>query len=176
MKRRLNLVVGLMHEPTLLVLDEPTVGVDPQSRNHIFDAIRTLRAQGTTVLYTSHYMEEVEELCDRVAIMDAGAIVASGTLAELGARHGGGAELELDGDDAAIAAATTALADFGATLKPGAKPGGPTVSPELARDSAGARSSPRSKATGARISAWACRAPISRPCSSRSPGADLRDA
>src|SRR5215831_4923749 len=95
MKRRLNLAAGLIHEPTLLVLDEPTVGVDPQSRRHIFDSIRTLRDRGMTILYTSHYMEEVEELCDRVAIMDAGAIVASGTLAELRAAHsGGGLEIE----------------------------------------------------------------------------------
>ena len=83
MKRRLNLAVGLIHKPTLLVLDEPTVGVDPQSRRHIFDSIRALRDHGMTIVYTSHYMEEVEELCDRVAIMDAGAIVASGTIAEL---------------------------------------------------------------------------------------------
>ena len=107
MKRRLNLAAGLLHEPELLVLDEPTVGVDPQSRNHIFETVRALRAKGMTVIYTSHYMEEVEALCDRVAIMDAGAIAATGTIAELIARHAGkGVELALSGDvDAAAAAA-----------------------------------------------------------------------
>jgi ABC-2 type transport system ATP-binding protein len=90
MKRRLNLAAGLLHKPRLLVLDEPTVGVDPQSRNHIFETIRALRAGGMTILYTSHYMEEVEALCDRVAIMDAGKLVALGAVAELRARHGGG--------------------------------------------------------------------------------------
>jgi ABC-2 type transport system ATP-binding protein len=116
MKRRLNLAIGLLHQPTLLVLDEPTVGVDPQSRRHIFDSIHALRDQGMTILYTSHYMEEVEELCDRVAIMDAGAIVASGTLSELSASHGAsGIEIELEGDASVIAAAAEAAASFGAT-------------------------------------------------------------
>jgi ABC-2 type transport system ATP-binding protein len=122
MKRRLNLVVGLIHKPTLLILDEPTVGVDPQSRRHIFDAIRALRDGGMTVVYTSHYIEEVEELCDRVAIMDAGRIVAHGTIAELTHDHGGGLEVELDGDAAAIerAAAVGGALDAtrdGATLR-----------------------------------------------------------
>ena len=115
MKRRLNLVVGLIHQPTLLILDEPTVGVDPQSRRHIFDAIRALRDGGMTVVYTSHYIEEVEELCDRVAIMDAGRIVTSGTLAELTHDHGGGLEVELEGDEPAIAGALAAVAAFDAT-------------------------------------------------------------
>jgi ABC-2 type transport system ATP-binding protein len=83
MKRRLNLAAGLLHRPRLLILDEPTVGVDPQSRNHIFETLRTLRAEGTTIVYTSHYMEEVEALCDRVAIMDAGKVIAQGTVLEL---------------------------------------------------------------------------------------------
>ncbi|HEX5062623.1 MAG TPA: ABC transporter ATP-binding protein, partial [Kofleriaceae bacterium] len=103
-----------LHKPTLVVLDEPTVGVDPQSRRHIFDSIRALRSQGMTVVYTSHYMEEVEELCDRIAIMDAGAIVASGSLAELAAAHGAkGIELELDGDPTALDAAAKAVAELG---------------------------------------------------------------
>jgi ABC-2 type transport system ATP-binding protein len=113
MKRRLNLVVGLLHEPKLLVLDEPTVGVDPQSRNHIFDAVRALRAQGTSVLYTSHYMNEVEELCDRIAIMDAGAVIASGTLDELSANDRGTPQLELGGELAQLDAAEAALVPFG---------------------------------------------------------------
>jgi ABC-2 type transport system ATP-binding protein len=116
MKRRLNLAIGLLHDPRLLVLDEPTVGVDPQSRRHIFDSIRALRDQGMTIVYTSHYMEEVEELCDRVAIMDAGKIVASGTLAELAASHGGdGVELELDGAADVLDAAAAAATAFGVT-------------------------------------------------------------
>ena len=107
MKRRLNIAAGLVHEPEVLVLDEPTVGVDPQSRNHIFEVVKTLHAKGMTVVYTSHYMEEVEALCDRVAIMDTGRIIALGTIAELIAKHAGkGVELELSGDlDAATRAA-----------------------------------------------------------------------
>jgi ABC-2 type transport system ATP-binding protein len=97
MKRRLNLAAGLVHEPELLVLDEPTVGVDPQSRAHIFDAVKALRAKGLTVVYTSHYMEEVEALCDRVAIMDGGKLVALGTIPELVGKHGGkGVTIELE--------------------------------------------------------------------------------
>ena len=83
MKRRLNLAAALLHEPELLVLDEPTVGVDPQSRNAIFEALEKLAQSGLTLLYTTHYMEEVERLCNRIAIMDQGQIVAEGTQAEL---------------------------------------------------------------------------------------------
>jgi len=79
MKRRLNLAVGLLSEPLFLMLDEPTVGVDPQSRNAIFENIQTLNERGLTVLYTTHYMEEAELLCDRVAIMDEGQIIALDT-------------------------------------------------------------------------------------------------
>ncbi len=95
MKRRLNLVVGGLHEPDLVVLDEPTVGVDPQSRNHIFEALETLRDGGRTLLYTTHYMEEAERLCDRIAILDEGRVVAIGTRAELAETAGiPGADLE----------------------------------------------------------------------------------
>jgi ABC-2 type transport system ATP-binding protein len=83
MRRRLNLAAGLLHEPRLLILDEPTVGVDPQSRNAIFESLRALTGAGVTMLYTTHYMEEVERLCGRVAIMDGGAVVALDTLAGL---------------------------------------------------------------------------------------------
>lgn len=76
MKRRLNIAAGLIHQPRLLFLDEPTVGVDPQSRNFIFEHVERLRAEGMTILYTTHYMEEAERLCDRVAIMDEGDILA----------------------------------------------------------------------------------------------------
>jgi ABC-2 type transport system ATP-binding protein len=83
MKRRLNLAAALLHDPQMLLLDEPTVGVDPQSRNAIFDNITALRARGKTVLYTTHYMEEVERLCDRVVIMDHGKVLADDTLGGL---------------------------------------------------------------------------------------------
>jgi len=83
MRRRLNLGCALVSHPRLVLLDEPTVGVDPQSRAHIFDAIRTLQTHGTTILYTTQYLEEAEDLCDRMAIMDEGRIIALGTLAEL---------------------------------------------------------------------------------------------
>jgi ABC-2 type transport system ATP-binding protein len=83
MKRRINIAAGIMHHPRLLIMDEPTVGIDPQSRNHILETVRDLNADGTTVLYTSHYMEEVEFLCDRVGIMDGGKLIALGTIDEL---------------------------------------------------------------------------------------------
>ena len=83
MKRRLNIGIGLLHEPQLLVLDEPTVGVDPQSRNAILEAVDDLRAGGMSILYTTHYMEEAERLCDRIGIIDEGHILAEGTRQEL---------------------------------------------------------------------------------------------
>lgn len=83
MKRRINIAAGILHTPKVLLMDEPTVGIDPQSRNHILDTVKQLNASGMTVLYTSHYMEEVEYLCDRIAIMDHGKIIAEGTLNEL---------------------------------------------------------------------------------------------
>ena len=89
MKRRLNLAAALMHDPDLLLLDEPTVGVDPQSRNSIFESIEALHRQGRTIIYTTHYMEEVERLCDRIAIVDHGKLLALGTLNELLTTHGG---------------------------------------------------------------------------------------
>ena len=85
MKRRLNLAVGDVHQPPLLLLDEPTVGVDPQSRNHIFETLETLSEAGRTLIYTTHYMEEVERLCDRILIMNEGEALGCGTLAELAA-------------------------------------------------------------------------------------------
>jgi ABC-2 type transport system ATP-binding protein len=83
MKRRLNLAVAVVHRPKLLLLDEPTTGVDPQSRNHIFDLVRSLNSAGLTVIYTSHYMEEVQSLCPRIAILDAGQVQACDTLPNL---------------------------------------------------------------------------------------------
>lgn len=91
MKRRLNIAASLLHAPKILVFDEPTTGVDPQSRNHIFDMIRALHKEGRTVVYTTHYMEEVEALCDRVAIVDHGRLVVCDTmealLADAGSRE-----------------------------------------------------------------------------------------
>jgi ABC-2 type transport system ATP-binding protein len=111
MKRRLNLAAGLLHEPRLLVLDEPTVGVDAQSRYHIFETLRALKAGGMTIVYTSHYLEEVEALCDRVAIIDHGAVVASGGIGDLIAAHGAKRiVIELSGEPAALDAATIAAA------------------------------------------------------------------
>src|SRR5262245_39333983 len=95
MRRRLNLGCALVSGPRVVLLDEPTVGVDPQSRAHIFDAVRDLRAQGLTILYTTHYLEEAEDLCDRIAIMDEGRVVALGTLAELLARSHANEVIEL---------------------------------------------------------------------------------
>ncbi|HSK10179.1 MAG TPA: ABC transporter ATP-binding protein [Vicinamibacterales bacterium] len=80
MKRRLNLAAALVHDPLILLLDEPTVGVDPQSRNAIFENLETLKSRGKALLYTTHYMEEVERLCDRVIIMDHGKVIADDTL------------------------------------------------------------------------------------------------
>jgi ABC-2 type transport system ATP-binding protein len=83
MKRRLNLVASLLHDPPLLLCDEPTVGVDPQSRNAIFDYLEMLNQQGKTIVYTTHYMEEAERLCNRIAIIDIGKIIAEGALDQL---------------------------------------------------------------------------------------------
>lgn len=83
MKRRLNIACAIAHKPKLIIMDEPTVGIDPQSRNHILQSVKRLNEQGSTVIYTSHYMEEVEEICSRIAIMDHGKVIALGTCEEL---------------------------------------------------------------------------------------------
>ena len=88
MKRRLNIAGALLHDPQLLLLDEPTVGVDPQSRNAIFDNLELLKRNGKTLLYTTHYMEEAERLCDRVLIMDHGRVLADAPTLQLKAQHG----------------------------------------------------------------------------------------
>ena len=87
MKRRLNLATALVHDPEILLLDEPTVGVDPQSRNHIFDCIERLRDEGRTIIYTTHYMEEVERLCDQTAIIDHGRLLDIDTIDRLIEKH-----------------------------------------------------------------------------------------
>jgi len=83
MQRRINMAIAMIHQPDFLMMDEPTVGVDPQSRENIFDTIEKLRDQGITILYTTHYMEEAERLCNHIAIMDEGHIIAMGTLEQL---------------------------------------------------------------------------------------------
>ncbi len=88
MKRRLNLAAAVVHDPALILLDEPTVGVDPQSRHQIFENILALKRLGRTIIYTTHYMEEAERLCDRVAVIDRGRLLALGTVTELLTAHG----------------------------------------------------------------------------------------
>jgi ABC-2 type transport system ATP-binding protein len=94
MKRRLNLAAGLLHDPEVLLLDEPTVGVDPQSRNAIFDNLETLKGRGRALLYTTHYMEEAERLADRIVIIDHGRVIADDTLEGLYRAHPGAGSLE----------------------------------------------------------------------------------
>jgi ABC-2 type transport system ATP-binding protein len=98
MKRRLNLAAAVLHNPPLLLLDEPTVGVDPQSRNAIFENILALRREGCTILYTTHYMEEAERLCDRVGILDHGRLLALDNVPNLITAHGGVSALVLERD------------------------------------------------------------------------------
>ena len=133
MKRRLNIAAALVHDPDLLVLDEPTVGVDPQSRNAIFDALETLASRGKTIIYTTHYMEEAERLADRIVIVDHGRVVAADTPSVLVRRLGnsGLVTLEVGGDvdtqtllaepgvtraDQHDDVLTLAIADLGASL------------------------------------------------------------
>ena len=96
MKRRVNIAIALMSRPQLLFLDEPTVGIDPQSRNHIFETVESLRDGGLTVLYTTHYMEEADRLCDRLAIMDHGRIIGLGTPHDLKSEIGDPARVTLE--------------------------------------------------------------------------------
>ena len=106
MKRRLNIATALMHEPELLFLDEPTAGVDPQSRNAILDLVEKLSDQGTTVVYTTHYMEEAERVCGRVAIVDKGKVLAVDTVDQLIDAHGGQSVLVAELADRTIRMAT----------------------------------------------------------------------
>ncbi len=111
MKRRLNIGIGLLHKPDLLILDEPTVGVDPQSRNAILENVERLGAEGMAVLYTTHYMEEAERLCDRVGIIDEGQIIAEGTRRDLVALVGerDRLHLELSGDASTVSDAVSTI-------------------------------------------------------------------
>ncbi|MDP3387916.1 MAG: ABC transporter ATP-binding protein [Eubacteriales bacterium] len=79
MKRRLNIACAIVHQPKIIIMDEPTVGIDPQSRNHILDSVKRLNQMGSTIIYTSHYMEEVESICNQIAILDYGRVIANGT-------------------------------------------------------------------------------------------------
>lgn len=106
MKRRLNLAITLMHDPDVLLLDEPTVGVDPQSRNSLFDNILALKDQGKTILYTTHYMEEAERLCERVGILDLGQLLALDTVDNLIDEHGGESQLSITTNDGVISMGT----------------------------------------------------------------------
>ncbi|MFN0149139.1 MAG: ABC transporter ATP-binding protein [bacterium] len=99
MKRRLNMAAALLHNPAIVLLDEPTAGVDPQSRSAILDIVRAIRARGCTVIYTTHYMEEAQKLCDRVAIIDGGRLLALDTVEALIARHGGDSVVTIQRDD-----------------------------------------------------------------------------
>lgn len=111
MKRRVNIGVALLHQPDILIMDEPTVGIDPQSRRHILDSVKELNRAGMTVLYTTHYMEEVEEIAHHIAIVDQGKLVASGTRSELVKLVGGQdrVELRVVGDAEPLAQSCKAL-------------------------------------------------------------------
>lgn len=98
MKRRLQIARALLHQPQILFLDEPTVGLDPQTRRRLWEIIKGLNQQGMTILLTTHYMEEVEYLCDRIGIMDSGKLIEIGTLQDLRRKHGEGLLMKQDGD------------------------------------------------------------------------------
>lgn len=118
MKRRLNLACGVVHEPELVLLDEPTVGVDPQSRERIYEAIRGFAADGAAILLTTHYMQEAERLCERLAIMDEGTFIAEGTVAELVSQSALEHTVELDLVSPASRNLHGKLESFGARLLP----------------------------------------------------------
>ena len=117
MKRRLNIACALVHDPDILLLDEPTVGIDPQSRNAIFDNLETLKARGKAIIYTTHYMEEAERLCDRIVIIDHGKVIADDTLAGLYRQLPVSATLDIE-----LSSGTDNAVDTGALLcEPGVK-------------------------------------------------------
>ncbi len=111
MKRRLNFGAALLHQPKFVILDEPTVGVDPQSRSHLLDCVRTLSDDGVGVIYASHYMEEVEAICQRVAIIDKGKLLTSGTLEELLTRSRADLHLRVLGTESRLGPRLTGLAE-----------------------------------------------------------------
>ncbi len=135
MKRRLNLAVAVVHRPQLLLLDEPTTGVDPQSRNHIFERVKALNAAGLTVVYTSHYMEEVQTLCTRIAILDGGELRACDTLPNLLRRFDAVARVRLPTVPPGLVERVAAAAGGEAGRKPptGAWKSSPRTSPRCCR-------------------------------------------
>ena len=136
MKRRINIAAGILHRPRVLLMDEPTVGIDPQSRNHILETVRELNREGMTVLYTSHYMEEVEALCDQIAIVDHGKVIATGTLDELRALVGDEDRIRVTVGDGLTAASDDASAEADASAAEetaGDAGADDTASPESAR-------------------------------------------
>ena len=138
MKRRLNIAAALMHDPQLLILDEPTVGVDPQSRNAIFDTLEKLKAMGRSLIYTSHYMEEVERLADHIVIIDHGKVLADETPAALFARLPSQAALRVDLDQDASPTLMQAIAGLpGVTGVTGTGPGTCSAGVDIALAAAG---------------------------------------
>jgi ABC-2 type transport system ATP-binding protein len=133
MKRRLNIGVGLLHRPALLILDEPTVGVDPQSRNAILESVERLGEEGMAVLYTTHYMEEAERLCDRIGIVDGGELIAEGTQADLVQIVGEHDRLTLSAGGA-LKETAAALADLPSVSEAAVTDDGLTLVLERARD------------------------------------------
>jgi len=137
MKRRLNLAAGLVHDPDVIFLDEPTVGMDPQSRNLVFERLEELKNLGRTVLYTSHYMDEVQRLCDRVAILERGRILALDTVDALIDRHGGFSIVEVELSD--TPATQTALRNLAGTGESGIGDGESRIGDGESRVGDGAR-------------------------------------
>lgn len=128
MKRRLNLAAAMMHEPPLLLLDEPTAGVDPQSRNNILDTVRSLAERGHTVIYTTHYMEEAQRLCDRVGIIDKGRLLCVGGVREVVQEHGGRTVVHIErGDSASRVETDEPLREIERALAPAPDAGGVAV-------------------------------------------------
>jgi ABC-2 type transport system ATP-binding protein len=119
MKRRLNLGAAIMHQPRLLLLDEPTTGVDPQSRNHIFEEVRRLAASGVGIVYTSHYIDEVQSLCSRIGIIDHGNLIACDTLAGILQRIDGLIRFRVLQDSPELEARIAHLPDVKLTSRPG---------------------------------------------------------
>ena len=120
MRRRLNMAAGLVHRPRIVLLDEPTVGVDPQSRNRIFDMVAELRGQGATVIYTTHYMEEAERLCDSIAVIDHGRVIAQGPKEELVAQAFGSRSDVVMRFASSVENAAAWAAERGGTMQEGA--------------------------------------------------------
>lgn len=142
LRRRLNLAIGLLGQPQLLLLDEPTVGVDPQSRHFLLESIAALPAAGTTVIYTSHYMEEVEAICQQIAIVDQGKVLAEGRLADLLASPAPLLEIALDRelpDDIATRHAASAIGELKYALKLASTAELPRLLDELAAAGCGVR-------------------------------------